>query len=266
MCVKRLFPASLNLKRHMKKHGDHVNHACSQCSMKFYRVDKLQEHMRTHTREKKTYLCEQCDQVFPCMSDLLRHKRIDHSAPPAPRIAAAPRAQNALGVYSSHFMTPTPAGKWDLLLFFEEVRSQIHDMIVDELQQKKAIKWYCVSKIRFSRETPDGDVEYCTPYFRSKVVIELDTSIIGDHIGQAFEKIKESLDEFLKNGSGWVFDSVIHMELKTATYHPLAPSSYIPLPSKLAAKKAVINIKNTDQKCFIWSVLAALHPVGQSAE
>ncbi|GBO18951.1 hypothetical protein AVEN_175384-1 [Araneus ventricosus] len=56
------------------------------------------------------------------------------------------------------------------------------------------------------------------------------------------------------------------MELKTATYHPLAPRSYIPLPSKLAAKKAVINIKNTDQKCFIWSVLAALHPVGQNAE
>ncbi|GBO32922.1 hypothetical protein AVEN_182734-1 [Araneus ventricosus] len=67
--------------------------------------------------------------------------------------------------------------------------------------------------------------------------------MIGDHIEQAFEKIKESLDEFLKNGFVWVFDSVIHMELKTATYHPLAPSSYIPLPYKLAAKKAVINIK-----------------------
>ncbi|GBM09975.1 hypothetical protein AVEN_164114-1 [Araneus ventricosus] len=90
--------------------------------------------------------------------------------------------------------------------------------------------------------------------------------MIGDHIEQAFEKIKESFEEFLKNGSGWVFDSVIHMELKTATYHPLAPSSYIPLPSKLAAKKALINIKNTDQKCFIWSVLAALHPVELSAE
>ncbi|GBO13510.1 hypothetical protein AVEN_265542-1 [Araneus ventricosus] len=56
------------------------------------------------------------------------------------------------------------------------------------------------------------------------------------------------------------------MELKTTTHHPLAPSSYIPLPSKLAAKKAVVNIKNTDQKCFIWSVLAALHPVRQNAE
>ncbi|GBN94659.1 hypothetical protein AVEN_169349-1 [Araneus ventricosus] len=262
---KKTFSNKSNLKRHMKKHGDHVNHACSQCNMKFYRVDKLQEHMRTHTREKKkAYPCEQCDLMFPRMSDLLRHKRTDHSAPPAPRNAAAPRAQNsgrnALGVYSSHFMTPTPAGKWDLLLFLKEVRPQIHDMIVEELQEKRAIKWYCVSKIRFSRETSDGDVEYCTPYFRSKVVIELDTSMIGDHIEQAFDKIKESVDEFLKNGSGWVFDSVIHMELKTATYHPLAPSSYIPLPSKLAAKKALINIKNTDQKCFIWSVLAALHP------
>ncbi|GBM26389.1 hypothetical protein AVEN_8695-1 [Araneus ventricosus] len=184
---KKTFSNKSNLKRHMKKHGDHVNHACSQCSMKFYRVDKLQEHMRTHTREKKkTYPCEHCDLMFPRMSDLLRHKRTDHSAPPAPRIAAAPRARNsgrnALGVYSSHFMTPTPAGKWDLLLFLKEVCPQIHDMMVDELQQKKAIKWYCVSKIRFSRETPDGDVEYCKPYFRSRVVIELDTSMIGDHI------------------------------------------------------------------------------------
>ncbi|GBN55093.1 hypothetical protein AVEN_25256-1 [Araneus ventricosus] len=104
--------------------------------MKFYRVDKLQEHMRRRTREKKTYLCEQCDQVFPRMSDLLRHKRTDHSAPPDPRIAAAaPRARNSgrnsLRVYYSHFMTPTNAGKWDLLLSFEEVRPQIHDMIVD---------------------------------------------------------------------------------------------------------------------------------------
>ena len=43
-------------------------------------------------------------------------------------------------------------------------------------------------------------------------------------------------------------------------YHPLAASSYISLPKILADKKAIINIQNDDEKCLIWSVLAALHP------
>ncbi|CAL1268473.1 unnamed protein product [Larinioides sclopetarius] len=267
---KKTFTRKDSLKRHMKKHGDHANHACSKCAMKFYRIDKLQEHLKTHEK-KKTYSCEQCDRLFSRMSELLHHKSVDHPVPSnhrvrQPRPLARNSRRNALDVFSSDFLTPSPAAKWDFLIFLQEIRLKMHDLLVEELQQKRAIKWYCVSKIRFSRETPDGDIEYCTPYFCRKVVIELDTSMIDEHIEQAFEKIKSSFDEFLENGSGWVFDSVIHMELKTATYHPLAPSSYIPLPPKLAAKKALINIKNVDQKCFVWSVLAALHPVETHAE
>ncbi|GBM77774.1 hypothetical protein AVEN_231580-1 [Araneus ventricosus] len=96
--------------------------------------------MRIHTREKNTHPCEHCDQVFPRMSDLLRHKRTDHSAPPAHRVAT-PRARKSgrkiLGVYSSHFMTPSSDAALDLLLFLEEVRPQIHGMIVDELEETR---------------------------------------------------------------------------------------------------------------------------------
>jgi hypothetical protein len=31
------------------------------------------------------------------------------------------------------------------------------------------------------------------------------------------------------------------------------------LPQKVFKKKAIINIRNNDQKCFLWSVLAHLH-------
>ena len=51
------------------------------------------------------------------------------------------------------------------------------------------------------------------------------------------------------------------MEVNTVEYIPLAGSSFIPLLSTIAKKKAVLNIQNSDQKCFLWSVLAALHPV-----
>ena len=44
-------------------------------------------------------------------------------------------------------------------------------------------------------------------------------------------------------------------------YDPLRASSYIPLPSVIQKRQACINIKNDDEKCFLWSILAALHPV-----
>ena len=38
-------------------------------------------------------------------------------------------------------------------------------------------------------------------------------------------------------------------------------SSYTPLPDKLKNKEVLTNIKNSDNKCFTWSVLSALHPI-----
>ena len=38
-------------------------------------------------------------------------------------------------------------------------------------------------------------------------------------------------------------------------------SSYLPLPKELRAKQGCFNIQNNDEKCFLWSILASLHPV-----
>lgn len=44
-------------------------------------------------------------------------------------------------------------------------------------------------------------------------------------------------------------------------YAPLKGATYSPLPKKIKDKKAVLNIQNHDIKCFLWSVLAAKHPI-----
>ena len=49
-------------------------------------------------------------------------------------------------------------------------------------------------------------------------------------------------------------------------YDPLRASTYLPLPKVIKDKKACINIKNDDQKCFLWSVLASLHPQSENVE
>ena len=54
--------------------------------------------------------------------------------------------------------------------------------------------------------------------------------------------------------------------LHTVKYEPLGGSSYIPLPGLLAAKKAIINIKNEDNECFNWAITRALNAVGKNSE
>ena len=40
----------------------------------------------------------------------------------------------------------------------------------------------------------------------------------------------------------------------------------IPLPKELADKKAIINMKNKDNECFVWSVKRALNPTNNHPE
>ena len=81
------------------------------------------------------------------------------------------------------------------------------------------------------------------------------------------DKIEEKIQK-LENapGTGWHFHSVINLEIHTVEWDPLKGSSYIDLPKKLKDKKAITNIKNNDDKCFLWCVLRALNPVKMNKE
>ena len=78
------------------------------------------------------------------------------------------------------------------------------------------------------------------------------------------EKILEKIARHIKGddggGSGWTFYKVDKLELHTVSYKPLIGETWIPLPKELANKKAIIKMQNKDNKCFLWSVLRALHP------
>ena len=67
-------------------------------------------------------------------------------------------------------------------------------------------------------------------------------------------------------GSGWVLESIENIKLHTAKWDPLNAGSYIDLPTFLKNKKAIINMKNQDEKCFMWCVLRALNPKDKNTE
>ena len=69
------------------------------------------------------------------------------------------------------------------------------------------------------------------------------------------------VNKYQNERSEWVFDHVIDFRIHINPFRPFSGTSYIPLPPKLAAKKAIINVKNEeDQECFKWAVTSAVFP------
>ena len=75
------------------------------------------------------------------------------------------------------------------------------------------------------------------------------------------ETVLKSLAKFQRHGSNWRFRSVLSLDLHTIKYEPLGGSSYISLPGFIAAKKAIINLKNEDDDFLKWAITRALNPV-----
>ena len=93
----------------------------------------------------------------------------------------------------------------------------------------------------------------------------------GTDISELYDEMADEIEEEIQKvndseGSGWTLVEVIKLVLHTTKWEPIYGSSYIPLDPYLANKKAIINMKNEDDKCFMWCVLRALYPKDKNAE
>ena len=110
-------------------------------------------------------------------------------------------------------------------------------------------------------EGESGEVIAKEAAFHSKTEVNLESTDSNKLFSRMKETVLESLAKFQSHGSNWRFHSVLSLDLHTVKYEPLGGSSYISLPKFLAAKKAIINLKNEDHECFKWAIKRALNPV-----
>ena len=116
----------------------------------------------------------------------------------------------------------------------------------------------------------EKDGKICAEFaFHSKglnlVLEETDISELYDVMTDEIEEEIQNVEDTTE-GSGWAFLKVIKLVLHTTKWEPIYGSSYIPLDPYLANKKAIINMKNEDDKCFMWCVLRALYPKNDHPE
>ena len=97
-------------------------------------------------------------------------------------------------------------------------------------------------------------------YFTSGTYNNIKSTDVDKLIKICIDGIEGGIENYQETGSAWYFKEVEKLEIHTVEYNPTKGSSYIPLPDWISNKKAIVNIKNKDEKCFLWCILRYLHP------
>ena len=130
-------------------------------------------------------------------------------------------------------------------------------------QQKKPInlKLKFILTCKFFKENPaTGKIDENSGYFHSFVETITGESDLSELFNVMTSRLIELSQQFQNQGSGWQFRKVESLDINIDPFESIYGSSYIPLPKKIADKKAIINVKNlNDNECFKWAVTSAIY-------
>ena len=146
------------------------------------------------------------------------------------------------------------------------VLSIYENYVKQALTSNEGKKWTLGLKIRISREYPtiSGENERQEEIigFTSKfnICLRINSDFIKCY-SNARQKISNDFLSWLRDGSSWQFERTEELTVSIAGYNPIKNNggSWFPLPRKLSRRKrAILNIKNEDLRCFEYCILAAL--------
>ena len=95
--------------------------------------------------------------------------------------------------------------------------------------------------------------------FNSRMTEILQGSDYNEIVNKMFAHMRTQIKNSALRNSRFVFDKVLFLDVNFHQLNLTRASSYIPLPSWIESKKAVINPENEDDECFKWAFIAGLH-------
>ena len=154
--------------------------------------------------------------------------------------------------------------KKDLIVQLEKSKSIIKDLFNDLLNETKGFKYQITVKVLLKKYKPNEETEFTPVCFNSLTKTIIHNRFKLEH---AFQEILYGTDAWINKGSGWITESIESQYINLSTYRPSVGSSYIDLPIELKhLKKGLINIKNNDQKCFLWCHVRYINPLKEHPE
>ena len=235
--------------------------------------EKLRQKSKPKTKRKPKTIPKRKIKTFDeYFQECIKNKTIPKDTPPYLKKAlerpmkeyedGIKHAKSALSNFAEKYVIEGKPGLTPFQFFAEKVARikdflrnhrniKVRMILICEMEQQIIEKVKGKSKINFSQDNS---------YFQSETHINLEKTDVKVILSQMLKEIMVNLANYQRNGSGWYFKDVIRFEIYTVDYKTLKGESCIPLPDFLMRKKAIINMENKDDKCFLWYILRYLHP------
>ena len=105
----------------------------------------------------------------------------------------------------------------------DKLRSAFTDAVTvlqKEVAVRFGIKWFFALKLTFRKAIDDDVVTDPPVVLNTDPVMGLIGNNYGNDLEKALQNILEQIDNFEKNGSGWITDKFLTLDLKIVTYTP----------------------------------------------
>ena len=262
-CKKRFLQA----KGRMPSHTDcEADSPCTSAATRAPKVEPQGSNSVTlkdaeSTRDKKSFKhkCSRCNKQYDQYYRYRNHLQT-HNMPPTEfsnDIGTVRLVESALnGMARVYDVTPSSSSSsGDLDNFLRDMQLPIENVISD-LTDRYQVKARLIAQIRYVRA--DGSDDFFIAHFTSfasEYIFDFD-SWFTSHL----ERLMTHLETFNKKGSNWLFDKVMNVEINMVLI-PIDVGSGMNfnLPKKLLNSHAVINVQNTDNKCFLYAILTILY-------
>ena len=163
------------------------------------------------------------------------------------------KQSSVMGAANVIDVSPHDVGDGDPLLFAQASREATCIQMENSFLQFKGVKWYLIMIVKMVKFNREGEEIIMDVVFHSELETMLLLSDFDLQFDRMIDAILQKIKDFVKLGSGLSVLNVERLELHVTPYLPISASSYVATPTYIAKKKAVINIQNEDNLCFLWS-------------
>ncbi|KAG5666240.1 hypothetical protein PVAND_017621 [Polypedilum vanderplanki] len=238
----KLFASASNLKRHNiicekryeQKALKNVNKTfvlCKHCNA-FYYSSNYYSHIKSNIHRNALYQ-KYCDQIDYCE---IAYKNIMHV-----------------------YRLPNVDEIYDPEEFLLSKTENICDILTKELAEKQYIKYaltLCGDYCKFTGDNQgcDKEINFVTRYRQLTL-----SDTISEGLESDFENLLDQSQNFYIESSGWSLKGIKYLLIESIKIEPFLYNSggtFLATPPELKTKNALLNIKSTNNLCFLYAIIA----------